>query len=45
MFAGRISELSFSEYYFANILSVNRFVDFFYEKPRKYHTDAHGGVI
>ena len=30
-------------YYSANILSVNRFADFPYEKPRK--TDGYGGVI
>ena len=27
------------KYYFANILSVNRLVDFLYEKLRKYHPD------
>ena len=32
-------------YYSANILRVNRFVDFPYEKSRKYHSDVNGGVI
>ena len=32
-------------YYSSNILSVNRFVDFTYEKSRKYHSDVHVGVI
>ena len=28
------------EYYSANILSVNLFVDFPYEKLKKYHSDV-----
>ena len=33
------------KYYSVNILSVNRFIGFPYEKQRKYHSDVHGGVI
>ena len=33
------------KYKSSNILSVNRFVDYPYEKSRKYHSDVHGGII
>ena len=33
------------DYYSANILNVNRFVDFRYEKERKYHSDVLAGVM
>ena len=43
---GKKSLRSFlKSYYSANILSVNRFVDFPYEKERKSHSYVHGGVI